>query len=45
MHSKSVARFKCVVIARYFRLHIAISRGPALENSIARAIVDIARTR
>ena len=42
MHSK---RFKCVVIARYFRLYIAISRVPALENSIARAIVIIARTR
>ena len=42
MHSK---RFKCVVIARYFRLYFAISRVPALENSIERAIVDIARTR
>ena len=42
MHSK---RFKCVVIARYFRLYIAISRVPALENIIARAIVVIARAR
>ena len=42
MHSK---RFKCVVIARYFRLCIAISRVPALENIVARAIVDIARTK
>ena len=42
MHSK---RFKCVVIARYFRLYIAISRVPALENIIARAIVVIARTK
>ena len=45
MHSKSKARLKCVVIARYFRLYIAISRVPGLENIIARAIVDIARTR
>ena len=42
MHSK---RFKCVVIGRYFRLYIALSRVPALEYGIARAIVDIARTR
>ena len=35
---------KCVVIARYFQLYIAISRVPALENSIARAIVIIVRT-
>ena len=42
MHSK---RFKCVDIARYFRLYIAISRVLALENSIARTIVIIARTR
>ena len=39
------AHLKCVVIARYFQLYIAVSRVPALENSIARAIVDIARTR
>ena len=45
MHSKSEAHLKCVVIARYFRLYIAISRVPALENIIARAIVIIARTR
>ena len=45
MHSKSEAHFKYVVIARYFRLYIAISRVPALENSIARAIVIIARTK
>ena len=29
----------------HFQLYIAISRVPALENSIARAIVVIARTR
>ena len=45
MHSKSEAHLKCVVIARYFRLYIAISRVPALENSIVRAMVVIARTR
>ena len=43
MHSKSEAHLKCVVIARYFRLYIAISRVPALENSIARAKKQIAR--
>ena len=45
MHSKLEARLKCVVIARYFQLYIAISRVPALENSIAPAIVVIARTK
>ena len=45
MHSKLEAHLKCVVIAPYFQLYIAISRVPALENSIARAIVVIARTR
>ena len=45
MHSKSEAHLKCVVIARYFQLFIAILRVPVLENSIARAIVVIARTR
>ena len=44
MHSKSEAHLKCVVIASYFRLYIAISRVPALENSIARAIVIIAES-
>ena len=42
MHFKLEAHLKCVVIARYFH---SISRVPALENSIARAIVVIARTR
>ena len=45
MHSKLEAHLKCVVIARYFQLYIAISRVLALENSIARAIVVIARTK
>ena len=46
MHFKLEAHLKCVVIARYFQLYIAISRVPALEdNSIARAIVVIARTQ
>ena len=47
MHSKLEAHLsmKCVVIARYFQLYIAISRVTALENSIARAIVVIARTK
>ena len=47
MHSKLEAHLKCVVdvIACYFQLYIAISRVPALEKSIARAIVVIARTR
>ena len=44
MHSKSEAHLKCVVIARYFRLYIAISRVLALGNSIVRAMVVIART-
>ena len=30
------AHLKCVVIARYFQLCIAISRVTALQNSIAR---------
>ena len=45
MHSKLEAHLKCLVIARYFQLYIAISRVTALENSIARAIVVIARAR
>ena len=45
MHSKLEAHLKCVVIAHYLQLCIAISRVPALENTIARAIVVIARTR
>ena len=45
MHSKLEAHLKCVVIARYFQLYIAISRVPALEYGIARAILGIARTR
>ena len=45
MHFQLEAHLKCVVIARYFQLYIAISRVPALENSIARAIVIIARTK
>ena len=45
MHFKLEAHLKCVVIARYFQLYIAISRVPALENSIARAKMMIARTR
>ena len=45
MHCKSEGHLKCVVIARYFRLYIAISRVPELESSIARAIVIIARNK
>ena len=45
MHFKLEAHLNCVVIARYFQLYIPISRVPALENSIARAIVVIARNR
>ena len=45
MHFKLEAHLKCVVIARYFQLYIAISRVPALQSSIGRAIVVIARTR
>ena len=45
MHSKLEAHLKCVVIARYVQLYIAISRLLALENSMARATVVIARTR
>ena len=40
MHSKLEAHLKCVVIASYCQLCIAISRVPALENSIARAILS-----
>ena len=45
MHSELEAHLKCVVVARYFQLYIAISRVLALENSIARAKVVVARTR
>ena len=45
MHFKLEAHLKCVVIARHFQLYIAISRVPAQEYGIARAIVVIARTR
>ena len=45
MHFKLEAHLKCVVIARHFQLYIAISRVPALEYGMARAIVVIARTR
>ena len=45
MHSKLEARLKFVVIACYFQLYIAISSVSALDNSIARATVVIARTR
>ena len=44
MQSRFEAYLKCVVIAPYFQLYVAILRVLALKNSIARAIVVIART-